>query len=58
MEIERTGDGRFKKGMSHFLKPAQEIQQMSDAMHDKKYKFLARKSSNKGSVDETENIAR
>ncbi|PQA92080.1 hypothetical protein SAMN05421796_1149 [Chryseobacterium piscicola] len=45
MEIERTGDGRFKKGMSHFLKPAQEIQQMSDAMHDKKYKFLARKSS-------------
>lgn len=47
MEFERNSDGTFKKGMHHPLKPAQEIQQISDAMHGKKYKYLARKSSNK-----------
>lgn len=46
MDSERDQNGRFRKGRKHPLKPAKEIQQISDAMHNKKYKYLDRKSSN------------
>lgn len=45
MDNERNENGRFKKGRKHPLKPAHEIQQISDAMHGKTYRYLGRKSS-------------
>jgi len=44
-QFERDNAGRFKKGMKHPLKSEEEIQQVSDSMHGKKYRYLARKSS-------------
>lgn len=46
MEKGRDDKGRFRKGRNSPLNPPEEIQSMSDAIHQKKYKFLSRKTGN------------
>lgn len=44
MEKGRDDLGRFQKGRNGPLSPPEEIQNMSDAMHQKKYRYLGRKT--------------
>ena len=47
MENGRDDLGRFQKGRNGLLSPPEEIQNMSDAMHQKKYRYLGRKTGKK-----------
>ena len=46
MNHDKDEKGRFKKGRIGNLSSMSEIQNMSDAMHSKKYKYLSRKTGN------------